>query len=124
MSSKEHTTDRSYQRDSTEQDGRLVRGEEREVRGIWLIATQQAVHHEDAIVNTDTENECGDDDADEVEAHVEQYHRSEHDEPTEQDGHKGEQRMLQIEVKTQEQYHEYKQHGDPLQHVKVVVHLE
>ena len=32
--------------------------------------------------------------------------------------------MLDIEMKTEEEYDEYKEHGNPLQHIEVVIQLD
>jgi len=57
----------------------------------------QAVHHEDAIVYTNTEDKGGNDDADEIELLAEDVHGPQDDEPAEQDGHKAQQGLLDIE---------------------------
>ena len=87
-----------------------------------LVVMRQSVHHEDAIVNTNTEDKGGDDDADEVKADVKQYHSSQDDHPTEQDGQEAQQGMLEVEMETQEQDGKDKSHRQPLQHVEVLTH--
>ena len=39
-------------------------------------------------------------------------------------GIKPSRRMLDIEMETEEEYDEYKEHGNPLQHIEVVIQLD
>ena len=89
-----------------------------------VVGRCQSIHDEDAVIDSDAEDERGDDDADEVETHIEQHHGSKHDEPTEQDGHEAQQSMLDVKAEAQQQHHKDKQHRQPLQHVEIVVHLQ
>ena len=77
MICKQHTADGRYQSNGTEEDGRLM------VVQFIIVVRRKHIHDEDAVVHSDTENKIRDDDADEIEEHVEQYHCSKHDEPTE-----------------------------------------
>ena len=90
---------------------------------LLLVGINQAVHHEDTVIDTDTEDKGRDDDADEVETDIKQHHGTEHDQPTQQDGHETEQGVLQVEVEAHEQHDKHEQHRDPLQHVEVLTHL-
>ena len=117
MHSEHHTADGDDQGDGTEEDGRLMVGE------LLTVVVSEPVHDKDTVVHADTEDEGGDDDVDEVETHVEEHHRSQHDDPTEQDRHKAQQSVLEVEVETDEQHDEHEQHRYPLQHVEVLTHL-
>ena len=76
----------------------------------FLFVANETVHDEDTVVDTNTEDKGGDDDADEVELYVEEYHHAQHDEPAEQDGCKCQQRVAPVEMERQQQYHEDKDH--------------
>lgn len=89
MNGKEHAANGDEQGDGREQDGGLVVSK--------VLVTDQTVHDEDAIVDTNTEYEGGNDDTDEVELLPEDVHGTQDDEPTEQDGHEAKQGVHDIE---------------------------
>lgn len=98
MHSEYHTANGNDEGDGTEEDGSLMIGE------FLAIRISQSVHHKDTVIYTDTEDKGGDNDIDEVEAHVEQHHGSQYNHPTEQDGHEAKYGVLDIEVETDEQH--------------------
>ena len=104
MHSENHTADGNDESDSTEEYGCLM------VSKFLTITIGQSIHDKDAIIYTNTENKGGDNDIDQIEAHIKQYHRSQDNQPTEQDRHKAKDGILYIEMETDEQHQEYKQH--------------
>ena len=90
---------------------------------VLQVLIDQTVHHKDAVVDTNTEDKGGNDDADEIELYTEQVHDAQHDEPAEQDGCKAQHRVLDVETERQEQHDEDKSHGQPLQGVEILAHL-
>ena len=117
MYGKNHTADGHYQGDGAKEDRRLV------VAQFLTIIISQAIHDKDAVVYSDTEDKGGDDDVDEVKSHVENHHCTEYNHPAQQNGHKAQQGMFDIEVETDKQYEEDEKHGDPLQYIKIFTHV-
>ena len=49
---------------------------------VVLRLTDETIHHKDAIVDTDAEDECRDDDIDQIKLHAEDVHGTEDNKPT------------------------------------------
>ena len=65
-----HTADRSDKHYGTEQNGSLV------ILQLVAVGGYQAMHDEDAVVDANAKDKGGDDDADEVELHIENCHHT------------------------------------------------
>ena len=94
MLGNEHAANGSNEHDGTQEDGGLVVVEYRVLAG-------QPVHDKNTVVNADAEDEGGDNDADEVELYIEEHHHTQHNQPAEQDGSKGQQRVAPVEMERQ-----------------------
>ena len=120
MFGKQHGTHGNNQDKCTEEYSCFVITQQARV----LFTANKSVHHEYAIINPYTKDKCGDDNVDEIEPYIKNHHCPQHYKPARQDWHKTEQGMLDIEMETEEEYDEYKEHGNPLQHIEVVIQLD
>ena len=94
MFGKQHGTHGNNQDKCTEEYGCLVITQQARV----LFTANKSVHHEYAIINPYTKDECRDDNVDEIEPYIKNHHCPQHYKPTRQDWHKTEQGMLDIEM--------------------------
>ena len=106
MLGKEHGGDGDDEDERREEDGALVHIQQ----FVVLIAVYQSVHHEDAVVDTNTEDERRDDDVQQVETHAEDVHCSQDYQPREDDRHETEQCVLNVPLEADEEYDEYERH--------------
>ena len=104
--------------DGREEDGHLVPSEHVAVASPCL--SEQAFGNENAVVDTHTEDEGGDNDVDEVELQAYNSHVALHHEPTEHHGDEGQERGDDVAERDQQDQQD-EQRGDPYGDVEVVV---